>query len=229
MHLGLFEQPGQERFFQPPAKGVRPVDLPRGQPAKFELVLNLTTAKALGLALPPDAPIRAEQVILEGLQFSVGCRRPGCPCGFATEPAKECTCTPLQIQRYLARISGPLLDRIDIHIDVPPLKYREITTDDTGEPSAAIRDRVRRARAIQQERFRRARGVYCNAHMASRHIKRHCAIQGEAACWRRPWSASASPPAPTTASSRWPAPSPTWPARRTSSRSTSPKPSSTVP
>ncbi len=112
-------------------------------------------------------------------RFADHCK--GCPCGCATHPAKECTCTPLQIQRYLARISGPLLDRIDIHIDVPPLKYREITTDDTGEPSAAIRDRVRRARAVQQERFRRARGVYCNAHMASRHIKRHCAIQGEAA------------------------------------------------
>jgi magnesium chelatase family protein len=114
-------------------------------------------------------------------QFMLAAAMNPCPCGYATDPAKECTCTPLQIQRYLGRISGPLLDRIDIHIDVPPLKFREITTDDTGEPSAAIQDRVRRARAIQQERFRRARGVYCNAHMASRHIKRHCAIEGEAA------------------------------------------------
>jgi len=114
-------------------------------------------------------------------QFMLATAMNPCPCGFATDPAKECTCTPLQIQRYLARISGPLLDRIDIHIDVPPLRYREITTDDTGEPSAAIRDRVCRARAMQQERFRRARGVYCNAHMAPRHIKRHCELDGEAA------------------------------------------------
>jgi len=114
-------------------------------------------------------------------QFMLAAAMNPCPCGFATDPAKECTCTPLQIQRYLGRLSGPLLDRIDIHIDVPPLKYREITADDTGEPSAAIQDRVRRARAVQQERFRRARGVYCNAHMASRHIKRHCALDAEAA------------------------------------------------
>ncbi len=114
-------------------------------------------------------------------QFMLAAAMNPCPCGFATDPTKECTCTPLQIQRYLARISGPLLDRIDIHIEVPPLKYREITTEDTGEPSAAIRERVRRARAVQQERFRRARGIYCNAHMASRHIKRHCGLDEEAA------------------------------------------------
>ncbi len=125
--------------------------------------------------------VRAVGSVAYPAQFMLATAMNPCPCGFATDPAKECTCTPLQIQRYLARISGPLLDRIDIHIDVPPLKYREITTDDTGEPSAAIRERVRRARAIQQERFRRARGVYCNAHMASRHIKRHCALDGEAA------------------------------------------------
>ena len=102
-----------------------------------------------------------------------------CPCGYATDPTKECSCTPLQIQRYLARISGPLLDRIDIHIDVPPVKHRELTGEPSGEPSAAIRERVRRARQLQQERFRRSK-IYCNAHMSTRQIRRFCPVDGEA-------------------------------------------------
>ena len=103
----------------------------------------------------------------------------GCPCGFATDPVKECTCTPLQIQRYLARISGPLLDRIDIHIDVPPLKHRELGGEPSGESSAVIRERVQRARQIQQERFRRSK-AYCNAQMSTRQIRKHCQVEGEA-------------------------------------------------
>jgi len=102
-----------------------------------------------------------------------------CPCGYATDPTKACSCTPLQIQRYLARISGPLLDRIDIHIDVPPLRHRELSGEPSGEPSTAIRERVCRARQIQQERFRRSK-VYCNAHMSTRQIRRFCAVEGEA-------------------------------------------------
>ena len=103
----------------------------------------------------------------------------GCPCGYATDPTKECSCTPLQIQRYLARISGPLLDRIDIHIDVPPLRHRELSGEPSGEPSAAIRDRVRRARSLQQERFRRSK-AFCNAHMSTRQIRKYCQVGGEA-------------------------------------------------
>jgi magnesium chelatase family protein len=102
-----------------------------------------------------------------------------CPCGYATDPSKECSCTPLQIQRYLARISGPLLDRIDIHVDVPPVKHRELTGEPSGEPSAVVRDRVRRARLIQQDRFRRSK-VFCNAHMSTRQIRKHCQPAGEA-------------------------------------------------
>jgi magnesium chelatase family protein len=102
-----------------------------------------------------------------------------CPCGYATDPVKECSCTPLQIQRYLARISGPLLDRIDIHIDVPPLKHRELGGEPSGESSAAIRERVQRARQIQQERFRRSK-AYCNAQMSTRQIRKHCQVEGEA-------------------------------------------------
>ena len=104
-----------------------------------------------------------------------------CPCGYYTDPSRECTCTPLQIQKYRARISGPLLDRIDLHIDVPPLRYREMAAEVQGESSDAIRERVRRARAIQVERFRKARNrIFCNAHMTTRQIRRHCAVDGEA-------------------------------------------------
>src|SRR5215471_13293586 len=66
----------------------------------------------------------------------------GCPCGFFTDPQKECTCTPLQIQRYRSKVSGPLLDRIDIQVEVPTLRYQELASKDAGEPSAAIRQRV---------------------------------------------------------------------------------------
>ncbi len=102
-----------------------------------------------------------------------------CPCGYATDPVKECSCTPLQIQRYLARISGPLLDRIDIHVEVPPLKRGELTGETSGESSAGIRERVRQARALQQDRFRRSK-IYCNAHMSTRQIRRFCQVEGEA-------------------------------------------------
>ncbi|RMF69555.1 MAG: ATP-binding protein [Calditrichaeota bacterium] len=99
-----------------------------------------------------------------------------CPCGFSTDPNNECSCTPPQIQRYLARISGPLLDRIDIHVEVPAVRYKEISSDKTGEPSAAIRERVMAARAIQHERFRNHKHLFCNARMESKEIRTYCRI-----------------------------------------------------
>jgi len=122
---------------------------------------------------------RAQSTLTYPARFMLAAAMNPCPCGYATDPTKECSCTPLQIQRYLARISGPLLDRIDIHIDVPPLKQRELSAEPSGEPSALIRERVRRARRIQQERFRRSK-VFCNAHMTPRQIRRFCQVEGEA-------------------------------------------------
>lgn len=98
-----------------------------------------------------------------------------CPCGYFTDPKHDCTCAPSQIQRYRSRISGPLLDRIDLHIEVPPLRYREITTESQGEPSDVVRTRVKGARAIQQERFRRTQ-TFCNAQMSARQLRRHCPV-----------------------------------------------------
>jgi magnesium chelatase family protein len=98
-----------------------------------------------------------------------------CPCGFYSDPLHECTCTIPQIQRYRSRVSGPLLDRIDIHIEVPAVRYQDLTQWQEGESSRAIRERVKGARSIQQERFQGKR-IFCNAQMTSRYLKRHCQI-----------------------------------------------------
>jgi len=98
-----------------------------------------------------------------------------CPCGFFNDPTRECHCTPAMIQRYVSKISGPLLDRIDIHMDVPAVKYRELRGEESAESSADIRARVERARGVQLERFRKD-GIYANAQMSTRLIRRHCTI-----------------------------------------------------
>ncbi len=99
-----------------------------------------------------------------------------CPCGYATDPANKCSCTPLQVQKYLAKISGPLLDRIDIHIEVPAVKYKELAGEATGETSAQIRQRVETARGVQLARFRGRKSLFCNARMESKDIREFCKI-----------------------------------------------------
>jgi magnesium chelatase family protein len=98
-----------------------------------------------------------------------------CPCGYATDPTRNCSCSPQQVRRYLMKISGPLLDRIDIHIEVPRLRQDQLMTEQSGESSAAVRERVRRAREIQLRRFA-GLPIYCNAHMQSKHLKVFCPI-----------------------------------------------------
>lgn len=98
-----------------------------------------------------------------------------CPCGFNNDPTRECRCTPGIIARYMAKISGPLLDRIDIHIDVPAVKYAELRGGEAVERSAQIRERVMQARRVQQERFRGA-GFYANAQMSTRQVRRYCPL-----------------------------------------------------
>jgi len=99
-----------------------------------------------------------------------------CPCGYFGDSGHECNCTPMVIQKYLSRISGPLFDRIDIHIEVPTVKFKELSGKPTGEPSEIIRGRVNRARQIQLERFKGERGMFCNAHMESKEIRKYCQI-----------------------------------------------------
>ena len=102
-----------------------------------------------------------------------------CPCGFFNDPSRECTCTPPVIQRYVSKISGPLLDRIDIHIDMPAVKYRELREDAHGEGSEEIRARVIAARGRQLRRFQGEK-VYCNAQLSPRQIQKYCGIPSEA-------------------------------------------------
>ena len=102
-----------------------------------------------------------------------------CVCGFLTDPQKECTCTPLQIQRYRSKISGPLLDRIDIQVEVPGLRYQELASKDAGEASSVIRQRVNNARQIQLQRFEKTK-LHSNAQMGAKEIKRHCAVNEDA-------------------------------------------------
>lgn len=98
-----------------------------------------------------------------------------CPCGYLSDPKHECRCTYAQIHRYRSRISGPLLDRIDIHVEVPAVPYRDLRGDGKAEPSTVVRRRVTAARARQATRFRRSR-IYANAQMGSRQIKKFCPI-----------------------------------------------------
>jgi len=102
-----------------------------------------------------------------------------CPCGFLTDPQKECVCTPLQIQRYRSKVSGPLLDRIDIQVEVPGLRYQELATKDAGESSEVIRRRVNAARVLQHHRFEKTK-LHSNAQMGTREIKRYCSVQDDA-------------------------------------------------
>lgn len=99
-----------------------------------------------------------------------------CPCGFLGDSQRMCQCSPPQIQRYRAKVSGPLLDRIDIHIEVPAVRYKELIQDTSGESSAHIRKQVEQARGLQTERFTQSR-IHCNGHMSSRYIRKHCQIR----------------------------------------------------
>jgi magnesium chelatase family protein len=99
-----------------------------------------------------------------------------CPCGFYTDSQHECTCTSISIQRYRSRISGPLLDRIDIHIEVPAVKYKDLTDRSAGETSEKIRARVNAARDLQLKRFQ-GRTIYCNAQMGAREMKEFCEVE----------------------------------------------------
>ncbi len=105
----------------------------------------------------------------------VGAMNP-CPCGYYSTAIKNCVCSPLQIQKYRGRISGPLLDRIDIHVNLPPLSSHDIRNNSMGESSAEIRSRVNMARENQRIRYGSERGVYCSADLRESHLGKYCRI-----------------------------------------------------
>jgi len=104
-----------------------------------------------------------------------------CPCGYFTDPNKECTCTTPLIQRYMAKISGPLLDRIDIHIEVPAVKYKELSSESKSETSSEIRKRVISAREIQLKRFAGMKNIFCNGDMGTKEIRQYCRLDSSSA------------------------------------------------
>jgi magnesium chelatase family protein len=99
-----------------------------------------------------------------------------CPCGFFGDSTRQCHCSPPQIQRYVSKISGPLIDRIDIHIEVPAVKYKELRSTGMTEDSATVRERALRARVRQTERFAGEKKVFSNSQMPPKLIRKHCAI-----------------------------------------------------
>ena len=99
-----------------------------------------------------------------------------CPCGFYNHPEKECTCPPGAVQKYLNKISGPLLDRIDLHVEVTPVAFSELSSVRLQETSSVIRERVMKAREIQEKRYKENPGIYCNAQMSSKMLKQICVI-----------------------------------------------------
>jgi magnesium chelatase family protein len=102
-----------------------------------------------------------------------------CPCGYYNHPEKECVCGPGIVQRYLNKISGPLLDRIDLHVEVTPVSFDELTNDVPTEGSREIRKRVEFTRKLQQQRFGNKNGIHCNAQMSQNDIKNYCKINAE--------------------------------------------------
>jgi magnesium chelatase family protein len=99
-----------------------------------------------------------------------------CPCGYHNHPDKDCVCGPPVVQRYLNKISGPLLDRIDLHVEVTPVGFQELAYDQPSETSADIRERVIKARQVQERRFIKKKGIHANAQMENRDLHKHCQI-----------------------------------------------------
>ena len=117
---------------------------------------------------------RAKQTVEFPANFMLVAAMNPCPCGYYNHPTKECTCKPGQVETYLSRISGPLLDRIDLHIETFPIPYEELAQKKPGENSAYVRERVVKARMIQVQRFADVPGIHCNAQMTAKMIQKYC-------------------------------------------------------
>ncbi len=120
---------------------------------------------------------RAKYTIEMPCSFMLVASMNPCPCGYYNHPTHACTCSPGQIQRYMSKISGPLLDRIDIQVEVTPVSFDSLSSAPQGESSATIRERVIKARAIQAERFKDSPKVYCNAQMTTQMLNEHARLE----------------------------------------------------
>ena len=120
---------------------------------------------------------RAQGTLTFPAKFSLIASMNPCPCGYSTDPDRDCSCSPTQIIKYQKKISGPLIDRIDLHIEVPRIKFEKLAEDDKAESSKSIRERVEKARGIQQERFKDKK-LISNSEMSSQDVKELCKISG---------------------------------------------------
>ena len=119
---------------------------------------------------------RAQMTVDYPARFMLVASMNPCPCGHLNDPLHECVCTPSQVQRYLSRISGPLMDRIDLHVEVTPVSFEALDTHEKGEPSATVRERVMAARARQEVRLAEHAGIHCNAQMNARVVQEQCTL-----------------------------------------------------
>ncbi|MBN2572885.1 MAG: ATP-binding protein, partial [Ignavibacteriales bacterium] len=122
---------------------------------------------------------RSKMSLVFPANFMLAAAMNPCPCGYYTDPTKTCTCTTTQIQKYMAKISGPLLDRIDIHIEVPAVNFKELSSKEKGEESKTIRERVVKARLIQLERFKNKKNIFNNADMGTSEVREFCKLDPE--------------------------------------------------
>jgi len=119
---------------------------------------------------------RARSTVTYPARFMLIASMNPCPCGHLTDPQRECVCAPAQVQRYLSKLSGPLMDRIDLHVEVAPVSFDEMEGPRDGDRSATVRSRVEQARRVQDNRYGERASVHCNAQMDSRLVESHCTI-----------------------------------------------------
>ena len=119
---------------------------------------------------------RSELAVEYPAEFMLVAAQNPCPCGYFMHPWKKCTCSELQVQRYRIKSSGPLMDRVDLHVEVPSLKYNDLEGEDKGESSSVIRTRVEKARGVQVKRFGENYAVKCNASMSHKDLKEFCPL-----------------------------------------------------
>lgn len=179
------------RPFRPPHHTVSPVALVGGGANPMPGEISLAHNGVLFLDEFPEFPRSVLEVLRQPIEdrvitvsrakytvqypasFMLVASMNPCPCGYYGHPTRPCTCTPGAVARYMNKISGPLLDRIDLHVEIEPVAFDDMASTEPAESSAAIRQRVIAARRIQEERFRNEKGIYCNAQMNSRLLRKY--------------------------------------------------------
>jgi magnesium chelatase family protein len=167
---GSFPQPGEISLAQ---NGVLFLDeLPEFKRSVLEVLRQPMEERVITIS-------RARMAIEFPANFMLVAAMNPCPCGYYNHPQVDCSCSPGIVQKYLNKISGPLMDRIDLHVEVVPVPFRELTTLSSSENSSVIRERVIKARKIQEERFRNITGIHCNAQIPAKKLHSICAISEE--------------------------------------------------